>query len=1295
MPISSHQVAGMIGGQQAAFGNFASYAQQISPYGSGKPTPTYSNPMQGVSGFEVPPPPTHDPNQMSFGARAMSGMGNIGGGAVSGAAMLGSVAMPGAAGRAMGMMDPYTAAMGGFSRGAGLRAGGQGIMANLGRIGASGARGIAGAGLRGAALGSGYGALAYGAYKAVQYTGGQMIQGAQYHGQIAGGLQGMRHLNPMAKGGFGFSRGQSGQIADMAREMGHSDMQTGPQELARIMRSGVQGGLFRAVQDVKEFKTKFKETVTALKGIAETMNTTLEGAMPFFQASRRQGFWTPQDITRNAQQTRMTAQATGMSVAAVQQMQAQGTQMARRVGALGYTGAQGMQQSMQLVGGGLRGGTFNEQELQEVTGMRGPAGIRAMSGRMQASATRFASSRQARWMMAAMGGQGFKSLDEGAMADLSSGQMGIGDISRRARRNIGREGAYNFVLNEKNLRGEMLRRGPEMQSGFIKSIAGGHLYGTSGRSKLITRKLIGRYFGVGGKQADIMARLARDAPRIMEENMARTAAVVDQEARNRDQTLNRSYEGLKRKASAWWDKNVKEPLQQTGQQMGIQIGDFYEGITDKFWGRSSRQWRIRGADEGVRALQRSAMGDPSAMGAFGSTAGLSRGLGAVGNQRMGPGIAGYLGNMQGGMGKDIASAGVMLPGMWEQQAYRGVQALRGGQGAGGVMDALTGRNIRETNDSIESLKRIGVKEVRVTQKMIDEGIAVAGARVGGRQMGFMEEDRMQGATMMAAAQKGIYTETTAAAMGFSGAKDMREKMKGARSIMESSEVRNRIMALKEKGLKGMELGTTLVEEIRSGKLAGGTALADLVKDGSLNDAALRMGAAQSAKGRAGGAGVDYSDDAKNISLKLMNFGAGEKEISDRLNASSDAIAAAVGVTADKKGMEKLTGWKRVAAGLASYGGAEYLRQFQKMASPSGASLKRAIEKAPKLRAALALYGQGNTDEQRAANATKAREQITKIMSEESEGTFTDGEMSILRAMGDKTHPAHAAVSKEMTTMSGALQARTSLSFQETVSRRHGRFITNMGERQEHILSGLNKATADSAERKMGDIVRELTDTTDPGEFNTKLEELTMRASEADPEQAARAAALVRGIGGGEHIYTAIMQGRAGAQNVATLTKKGMGGMRKGVLAANELMSGVTRTGTISKEEFARIRKEGAVDEKTKENILGRLETKWEKENARKLIEAIDMGDRTKMMEVGRAGARARSLGTLSTKDLIARTTRAKAGEIVGKRGSQEGIHTELSRQTVVLEAINKAVGGKKATGAPSDSGTGGGAPDPE
>jgi len=449
---------------------------------------------------------------------------------------------------------------------------------------------------------------------AAQYGVGQMVQGAQFEGQVGRSLdQNFRQLNPMSETGFGFGRQGKGQIADVVREMGNKEMLSSPQEMLRIMEQGAGMGVFRAVQDAKQFKTKFKEMISSLKEISTTMNTTLEGAIPFLQGARQMGFWTPQDITRNAQMTKQTAAATGMTVAQTQGMMAQGAGMARQIGARGYSGAEGMARSMQLVGGAVRGGSISEQQLSEVTGgLQGPEAIQAMAGQMQSSATRFAGSNVARWMIAGLGRNNFKSLDQGKLSALLSGNMTIGQIGSSARGNIGKQGAFNFVQNERKLREELVKRGPEAQFGLVRGLVGGHLYDESSKGQYISRRIIQRFMGGSAEQADMMAKMARDMPQIMRENQQRSSATADQEVRNRDQLMNESYEGLKRRATDWWRKNVSDPLQKFGADVSRGIGHAYEDVTSKLFGTAVGRYRFRGIEKPMmHALQTQAAGDES------------------------------------------------------------------------------------------------------------------------------------------------------------------------------------------------------------------------------------------------------------------------------------------------------------------------------------------------------------------------------------------------------------------------------------------------------------------------------------------------------------------------------------------------------------------------------------------------------------------------------------------------------------------------------------------------------------
>ena len=612
MPVYSDQIGGMIAQQNQMFAGYGSYAAGFSPQGP-MGMPAWGGPQ---SSFEEMP--------YTAGTKAMGAAHSIMPAAIGMGTLAGSMLLPGALGRAVGNLDPFQAALGGFGRASGITRGiaGQGIMdsigtmgANIGKIGAGGFGNVMRAGITGLGGAAMAAALPMAGMAAISHAGGQMVEGAQYTQQVQRSLSNnFRFLNNQSATGFGFSREQSKDIADTMRQMGSKDIMSSPGEMLKLMEQGVQGGMFRAVQDAKAFKEKFKEMTKSLKEIAKTFNTTMEGAMPFLTEARRMGFWTPSDVMRLATPTQAAAINTGQSVAQVQAMQQQGAAMARQVGAQGTAGAAGITNTMSMVGGAVRSGVISERQLSELTGgLQGDQAVNAYAGQIQASSTRFAASRQARWLLAATANKDMTGLDAGKVGLLASGRIGVDRIRGMAEKNIQGRGA-EFVMGEEEMRGDLLKMGVEGQAGFLKGIVGKHLYGESGMDKLISRKLIQRYTGGDAKQADAMKQMMLNLDQVKRDNMRRSEANADELSREQDRMMDDSYEGLKRKISKWWDTKVNEPFKQVGSDLNKRLGDAWEDLSNRVWGRAPRGLRNMGiTGAGVSAMQASAGGDVRAM----------------------------------------------------------------------------------------------------------------------------------------------------------------------------------------------------------------------------------------------------------------------------------------------------------------------------------------------------------------------------------------------------------------------------------------------------------------------------------------------------------------------------------------------------------------------------------------------------------------------------------------------------------------------------------------------------------
>lgn len=1251
MPVTSTHVSGMIGGQQAMFGNFASYAQQISPGYSGPP-PAYGGAGGaggGGSPFE-PHPLSADPMFQTMGARTMSGIGNVGAPAAYAGLTMGGMMLPGRMGRAFGALDPFTSSARAFGSASGLTAGNAGVMRNLGTLARGGAGGLLRSGLAGGAAAAARFMPWMMVAQAAQYGMGQMMTGAQQHGQVHGFLQQqMRHQNPMSETGFGFTREQTGQITGMMRDLASRDMMTNMGELNRIMGAGVRSGMFRAVQDVKSFKRKFTQTVDALKEIAKTMNTTLEGAMPFFQGARQQGFWTPQDIMRNAQQTRATAVSTGMSVSQVQQLSMQGVQMARSVGAIGATGAEGMMQAAQLVGGGVRGGALSERELFEATGARGPQGVQALAGGLQAATTRFARGRVGRWFLAAMGNRGFRGLDEGMMDAMQSGAYTIGDIGRMARRNIGQQGAFNFVENERDLRGDMIRQGPMAQLGFMRTVMGQHLYGESNRSRYITRRLMRRYFGVGGRQADAYAKLMREAPRIMEQNMARSASMMDQEARNRDELMMHSFEGFKKRAGQWWEERVTKPLQEMGQGISQRISDWWEDVTNRVWGRGARRYRFRGMESGmIQALQRRNMGDTGALvGVFGTQEERQQGLDV--ERLTGAGGLGEVGGFTGAMGTLFSH---------ERQGT-------------------------ETNRRIEALRKMGVGEYAFGTEeertaALQTGQYYSGRRVHGEAAGeyraMAKADVERTAQQVYAGQTGHITRRGATALGFSSVKQAKASLAEARKEMDDAEFRRQAFMVSRPGESGVSQADRIIKAVESGDM-GGEGLKKLLSTArTQQEKRFRLAAAQSRDMRGARGGIDLGDEVKELGLKggMLDMYADEREITKRLEANEAAVAYAMAPMAAE--IDNLAAKSQFWLGnMSSFARWEMRRMTGTKMSPH--SIRKVMEKGgDELKQAVALMGAGRTPEQKAENREKAIAMIGKLAMDKDR--FTDEESQILRGMIDPKSAQAAGVKTAMEEWGKNLRTRNRMVSHEVMSRRMNRFMTSMGENSERIMDTMDRIQIKGG-RGIGTIVRELTETTDITEHRDLLEELLTTAQTGDPVQMRRAAAAIKGMQGGEAIYMALRGGAEMKQAVTELTgKKRFQGRQAGLM--NMMLGGFG--GRISKEQMKALAGGGVEADEEKAKILNAIQDEGMRKKAETFLDAWKKGDANEMQKLSRQSIMNRAIAQYGApgKDLISKAMKkVEAGDIAGKLGSRSGMHMELTRQTALLDSINAAVGGKE------------------
>lgn len=596
MPITSNQIGGMISQQNAGFGNVASYAQQIAPFGGAAVLPGYSFPQGGADPFSSGPPT----DVQSIGSRGL----DVGSQLIGAGAMVGGMALPIMGGliggRVGGVVEPFTGGLGAFARSTGWQTGGgwlgfgSDLGANVGRLTPGiAARGIA-AGVMGAIPGVAIGS-------AIGWAGGQVAEGAHHYADFSRMAQSQfRFANAQSSSGYGFSGQERYGLYRMTEDLGRQEMWSSPTEIRNVFGQAARSGWFRGAEDAKEVRVRFKEMTDSLKSIAKELSTTMEEAMPFLGEARRQGFWTAGDVQGYARQVHTAAYATGMTTAQVQQGMGMGAQMARSIGGTGQSGATMMAKAMGLAGSATWSGLISDREMSNAGFGIGVEGTSNLAQFLAGGTARFARSRLGRWVMAAAMNKDGTGLDVDRLNELASGGFNVSNIQSRAFGNVGGDGginrrAYDFVLNEHEMRDQLMEQGPRAMLGMVRGLTRRHLHDDSSRGRLITRRLVQRFFGGSTRQADLIAGLARDAPRAMEIDAARTEEMLDSQEYTREMTMKRGLGAVMRGVSKAWERNVTGPLKDIGSSFTRRMEESFTRAANRFWGKTAAGYMTPGA----------------------------------------------------------------------------------------------------------------------------------------------------------------------------------------------------------------------------------------------------------------------------------------------------------------------------------------------------------------------------------------------------------------------------------------------------------------------------------------------------------------------------------------------------------------------------------------------------------------------------------------------------------------------------------------------------------------------------
>jgi hypothetical protein len=348
-------------------------------------------------------------------------------------------------------------------------------------------------------------------------------------------------------------------MADSMRQMSQ-DLGVSFEDVGRYAQQLDQQRVFQTAKDAKEFQTKFKSVMKAVKDIAKMTQSTVDDAMAMFSDLRQQGFYTTADIKAQAASTQAREMATGISGQTYSAIGQAGSQTARALGMRGRFGADLAQRSVAGVAMGVRSGAMNEEMVMEMGGTEA-VGMRLAQQQMQ-----FLGTARGRAIIAATMGQG-GAPDMNRLGKFLGGGMTMESlVSTAAGRGLG-------VLQQAGTSAAKEEFMPYASMAMVQMAAAQQkqLYGRTDQAGTI--RMLGT-MGMGRNEAQLMYQQAMGMGDQMQQELAakataRTRAEVAAARKQRSISgnLRRGFQGA-----------VTDPLQQTGGRIQETLGMMYTDV---------------------------------------------------------------------------------------------------------------------------------------------------------------------------------------------------------------------------------------------------------------------------------------------------------------------------------------------------------------------------------------------------------------------------------------------------------------------------------------------------------------------------------------------------------------------------------------------------------------------------------------------------------------------------------------------------------------------------------------------
>jgi len=692
MPFTSTQISGLVGGQQVMFANQATFANQVTGESGSQQMMAnpYPSPSYGVAGLD---PASPDIGTKIAGGGAMA-MGGLAAGGTMAASLLGYK-------NPLGLLDPFTGISRAFGAGtgggmmarAGVMAGTEGMglgyaASNISGAFASGGMraglGALGGGLAGAAVAA---VPYYIAGKAAEYVGKNVYEGVQNFQDVrrmSAQYMEPQYGQPGASLGGRAGAGMIKNITSFMHEMASEDVMTSMKDMRQLMDRAGSMGMMQGIQDVNQFKQRFKDIVRQTKGVAQILGTTLQEALPVVNQLQQMGMWTAKDVLGTS--AAIKAAGPGGAAAMMGSMQ-QGAQMAYQMGGKLESGARLGQELFGQVGAAVRTGTLSQQDIRNFTGgVGGAEGQRMVAGGMQQVFAGFGQTAMGRMMMAGLGevknGEFTGQMNQELMDKFKRGEISVDELQRRGQQRVqgNQNTAASFFNKAETLGQEMASQGGMVglaqatQQALVKA-------GRAGAPSAIQNRFIQMITGANQRQADMIQKIIKDLPRIMDEQERANSAALEDSFRQLDEQRNKSLSGLGAAVSKAVEEGVGRPLQELGENLTSSMSEATQRFTDKLYGRT-------------RAMPHLGVEQKMMLGRAGALTSAGRSYADLGIQNIGQGYmqGGFMENMIGRVGEQ-GFGGRLLTGMGIGAGIgAGVGAMAAGVGAlpGAALGAVIG-----------------------------------------------------------------------------------------------------------------------------------------------------------------------------------------------------------------------------------------------------------------------------------------------------------------------------------------------------------------------------------------------------------------------------------------------------------------------------------------------------------------------------------------------------------------------------------------------------------------------------